>query len=276
MDDQPHAQHRARPADARRRHAARRGRLDRRADRGRRGRSDPGGARRARRPRCARAAAGRRRGRMRRRARGHPAWHLALPVAVPGPARPARQRDDPRESADARARALRGFGVLRQADARAARGLEPAALARHAHLRPRPERDIAGELRHPARTLFAVGRRRAGARGAARIRRRGALLGRRLSPLSLAIAGDAHAALPGDAARARGPRQGGQAVRRRADVPAALPRYLSQALPRGPQPHDPARHLGFRCSASSRPQRCTAPTPGSRSRPSPRASRSAR
>ena len=34
--------------------------------------------------------------------------------------------------------------VLRQADARAARGLEPAAVARHAHLRPRAERDLAG------------------------------------------------------------------------------------------------------------------------------------
>ncbi len=39
-------------------------------------------------------------------------------IAAPGPARPSRQRDDPREGAHARARSLRGLGVLRQADPR--------------------------------------------------------------------------------------------------------------------------------------------------------------
>lgn len=52
---------------------------------------------------------------------------------------------------------------------RAARGLEPPAIARDAHLRSRAERRVDRELRGSARALLAVGSRRAGARGPAGI-----------------------------------------------------------------------------------------------------------
>jgi hypothetical protein len=54
------------------------------------------------------------------------------------------------------------------------------------------------------------------ARRPAGLRRRGEVLRRRLPPVPLALARDAHADVPRDRARARGPRQGGQAVRPRA------------------------------------------------------------
>src|SRR6185312_17086084 len=103
------------------------------------------------------------------------------------------QRDDPRESAHAHARAFRGLGVLRQADARTPRGLEPAPLARDAYVRPRTERDLARELRRAARALLAVGRRRAAPCGPAGLRSRGAVLGRGVPLVPLALSRDAHA-----------------------------------------------------------------------------------
>ena len=66
--------------------------------------------------------------------------HHAVPGVAQGQALASRERADPREGADARAHALRGLGVLRQADARAPRSLEPAAVAGDAHLGPVPER----------------------------------------------------------------------------------------------------------------------------------------
>jgi ATP-binding cassette, subfamily B, bacterial len=82
---------------------------------------------------------------------------VCLPVAAPGAARPAGQRHDPREGAAARAGAVRGLRVLRQADARAPRGLEPAAVAGDADLRPRPERGLAGQLRRAAGAVLRLG-----------------------------------------------------------------------------------------------------------------------
>ncbi len=61
--------------------------------------------------------------------------------------------------------ALRGLGVLRQADARAPRGLDATAQPGDAHLLPRAERHIAGQLRRAAVALLALGGRRAAAGG---------------------------------------------------------------------------------------------------------------
>ena len=71
---------------------------------------------------------------------GGAARHPAVPVAAARAARAARQRHDPREGAHARAAALRGLGVLRQADARAPRGLDAPAEPRDAHVLPGAER----------------------------------------------------------------------------------------------------------------------------------------
>ena len=186
-----------------------------------------------------------------RRARRRAARHLAVPVAAARAARPARQRDDPREGADARARALRGLRVLRQADARAARGLEPAAVAGDAHLRPGAERDLAGELRHAARRTSRRGRSRCCV----------------LAGLPAFVA---EAKFSGDAFRLfrwRSPETRMQlyleTVLAREDHakevklfglgPLFLERYrddLPQAVPRGPRPHDPPRHAGASCSGS--------------------------
>src|SRR5450631_2086661 len=122
--------------------------------------------------------------------------HLALPVAPAGAAWAARQRDDPREGVDARAATLRGLGVLRQIDAGATRGLEPAAVARHAHLRTGAERHLARKLRDAARALLAVGCGRVAARRPTGVHRRGQILRRRIPPISLALARDSHADLP--------------------------------------------------------------------------------
>ena len=66
---------------------------------------------------------------------GRASRHHAVPGAAQGPARAPRQRHDPREGADTRPHALRGLRVLRQTHARATRGVEPAVVARHAHVR---------------------------------------------------------------------------------------------------------------------------------------------
>ena len=72
---------------------------------------------------------------------------VARAIAAARAARPARQRHDPGEGADPRHRAVRGLRVLRQADARAARGLEPPLEPRDAHLRASAERVFAGLFR---------------------------------------------------------------------------------------------------------------------------------
>ena len=147
-----------------------------------------------------------------------------VPVAAARAARPARQRDDPREGADARARALRGLGVLRQADARAPRGVVAAAEPRRCAAFALAQNAISlGQLRarcwlrfSPWAVLILGSPRSAG------VRRRDEVLGRRVSPVPLARARDAACRSISSRARARGPRQRGQAVRAR---PAAARRY---------------------------------------------------
>src|SRR6476646_184511 len=104
---------------ARRGHSAGRGRLRRLPDRGCRGECHP-----QRRRRGTRAAAGAARGPAGGGDLGGAARHFLLPVVAAGAARAACQRDDPREGPHARPAALRGLGVLRQAHARAPRGLD--------------------------------------------------------------------------------------------------------------------------------------------------------
>ena len=176
-----------------------------------------------------------------------------LPVAASRAARPARQRDDPREGADARARALRGLGVLRQADARAARGLEPAAVAGHAQLRPvRRTRIALVSYRHAARRTSRRGRWSCWCSAAcpsfvaeAQFSGDAFRLFRWRSP------GDAHADLPRDGARARGSRQGGQALRRRAAVPRALSRRSSERCTARTATSRSGATAGDSCSGSS-------------------------
>src|SRR5688572_22859131 len=190
--DEQVAHDRARTANAPLGNSARGDRLGGCADRRRGG----GRAARARRrwyrgPRT-RAALRRAGGRVCRRDGGGTTRSLDLPVAAPRPARPARQRDDPREGADARSLALRGLRVLRQAHARAPRGLGTAVVARDAKLRPGAECNRARELWHAARTVFALGGGGAAAGRASVLRRRGQVLRRRVSALPLALARDAH------------------------------------------------------------------------------------
>ena len=68
----------------------------------------------------------------------------------------------------------------------------------------------------------------------ARLRGRDPVFRRGVSPLPLAIARDAHAAVPRDRARPGGSRQGGQALRPRPALARSLPRNIPQALPGGP------------------------------------------
>ena len=139
-----------------------------------------------------------------------------MPVAVPGATRASRQRDDPREGAHARAHALRGFGVLRQADARAARGVERG--------RCRSSCARSGWCRTRSRSSTSACCWSRSRRGRSRCWSSPRLpafvaetqvLRRRVPAVSLAHARDAHADVPRDGARARGPREGGQALRAR-------------------------------------------------------------
>ena len=163
-------------------------------------------------------------------------------------------------------RALRGLRVLRQADARAARGVDPPAVAGDAHLRARAEHDHA---------------RRASARCWSR--------SRRWAVAVLLLAGAARRSSPkrsspGDAFRLfrwRTPETREQmyleTVLAREDhakevklfglgplLPRALPRDLREAVRRGSRAHDPPRQLGLRPRARSALRRSTAPTRGSR------------
>ena len=87
------------------------------------------------------------------------------------------------------------------------------------------------------------------AAGLAGVRGRDEVLRRAVSRVSVAQPGPAHAGLPRNRARARGPRQRGQAVRSRRAAARALSRDLSAHLRRGEAPHDPPRRLGIRARA---------------------------
>ena len=75
----------------------------------------------------------------RRSTRRRAARHQFLPIAAARAAVAARALLDPRQGADADARAIRGLGALRQAESRAAGSVDQAAVAREPHLRARPE-----------------------------------------------------------------------------------------------------------------------------------------
>ena len=84
------------------------------------------------------------------------------------------------------------------------------------------------------------------ARGTAGVSRRGKILGRGVPPVSLAGAGIAHADLSRVRARARGQRQGGEAVRARREASRPLSGDLHAPVPGGSRSHHPARRLGLR------------------------------
>ena len=178
----------------------------------------------------------------------------------------SRERDDPREGAHARAHAFRRFGVLRQADARAPRSVEPAAVAGHAHLGPVAERDRHREFRGAAGRIFALGGGHPDCRRPAGVLRRDQVLRRRLPPVPLARARDAHADLSRDGAGARGPRQGGQAVRSGTPVPGPLHGHLRRPVRRRTAISPFVARPGASRSRWSASPRCTAPTPGAPSR----------
>ena len=140
------------------------------------------------------------------------------------------QRHHPREGARPRAAPLRGPRVLRQADARPARGVVAAHRARHRELRPRPERHHARRLRRRcscASAAWAVLALCAG--DGARDGRRDALLEARLPPPQLALARVAAAHLPRVRARERRARQGGEALRPRAAAPRTATRRSARS-----------------------------------------------
>ena len=241
MEHQPGADAGARPAHAHRRHSARLGRLRRRADRRCGGGRDPRWRRRGD-PRRAAGGTGRNPG---GGDRGGATRAVAVPVTVARAARPAGQRDDPREGAHPRAAALRGLGILRQAHARAPRGIHPPAESRHPHFRAGAERHLAGELRRAAGAVLTVGGRGIAVGGTAGVRRGSQVLRRCVSAVPLALARDPHADLPGDRDRPRGSCQGGQALRPGSAPARALPRYFPAAVPGGSGAHHAARCLGL-------------------------------
>ena len=160
------------------------------------------------------------------------------------------QRADPGEGAAARAAAVRGSRVLRQADARAARGLDAAAVVDSEQLPGRPQRADAGRLRGAADSLFALdGAGGAGGDGAG-VHRRGALLGRGVPAAQLALARLAAAHLPRVRAGQRRARQGGEAVRPRAAAARALPAAGRVVLRRRSAAGDRTRRLGLRAVAA--------------------------
>ena len=120
-----------------------------------------------------------------------------------------------------------------------------AAVAGHAQLRAGAERHRARELRHAAVAVLALGGAGAAGRRPAVVRRRGEILRRCVPAVPLALARDAHADVPRDGARARGPRQGSEAVRPRAAAARPLSGDLPQGVQGGPRAHHPPRHLGL-------------------------------
>ena len=126
---------------------------------------------------------------------------------------------------------------------------------------------FAGELRRPAVPLLAVGGRGAAAVGPAGVHRRSALLRRCLPAVPLALAGNAHAAVPGVGAGARGPCQGGAAVWPGRAAAGALSQHLHDAVSRRSRADHPARCVGLFPRPDRHRARCTWPMPGSRWRP---------
>ncbi len=166
-----------------------------------------------------------------------PARPVAGAIAAARAARAAGQRHDPREGADAGADAIRGLRVLRQADARTPRGLEPALEPGHAHLR--------SACRTPSRwspsaACWCASRpgrwccwcspacRRSSPRRSSPAKRSGCSAGARPSRACRSTSSRCW--------RAR-TRQGGQAVPAGAAAARPLPGHLHAPVPRGSRPH---------------------------------------
>ncbi len=195
-----------------------------------------------------------------------PTRHFAVPVAAARATRPARQRHDPREGADARSAALRGLGVLRQAHARAARGLEPAAESRDAHLRAGAERRSRSSVTARCWRISRPGPcwcccwrdcRRSSPRRSSPEMPFGCFAGARPKRACRSI----WRPCIGREDYAKEVKLYGLGPR----LLGALPRYLSPALQGGSRAHHPPRRVGLRARAARRPSPCTRPMPGSRS-----------
>ena len=185
--------------------------------------------------------------------RGHihgPARYLARAIPAARAAGPARQRHDSGKGVDPGSDAIRGFRVLRQADARAPRSLQPALEPGDAHLRPAAECDFAGVLRRLADPLLAVGGGAADSGRTAGVPGGGEVLRRGISPVPLARSRVAHADLSGIGAGARGQRQGGQAVRAWAAPAGSLPRHFHASVSGGSRSDPAPRCLGLRPGAA--------------------------
>ncbi len=212
----------------------------------------------------------------RRRAGGRAARHRLLPVAAASAAVAARAPPDPRQGADADARAVRGLGALRQAESRAARSVDPAAVARESHVRARAERRLARELRGVAVRVLAVGRRDPRRGGPAGVHRGDAVLRRALSRVPVAQPRPPHARrISRSCSRARTTRKRSSCSTSARGCSRAFARSSGASTPRRSGSRSAAT-AGASCSGSSRAPRSTARTPGSRSRRSTARSRSAR
>src|SRR5262249_13982184 len=143
------------------------------------------------------------------------------------------QLHDPREGADARPGALRGFRVLRSHDTGAARGFGATAVSGDAQLFAGAEPDLTGELCGTAVSFLAMGRGAAGGRRVAGVRRRDAFLESGLPAVPLAFYRTAPAGLPGNGDRARRPRQGSEALRAGTPLPRSLQGHSSRAVRAG-------------------------------------------
>ena len=188
----------------------------------------------------------------RRGAGGRAARHRFLPVAAARAAVAARALLDSRQGADAVARAIRGLGVLRQVESRAARGVGPPAVAREPHVRARAERRRRSRATRACCSHFspwAVAILVAA--GLPAFVAETKFSGERFRAFQWRSPDRRMLGVSRDRARARGPRERGQAVRPRPAAARALSRDLPAHLRRGEAPHDCAATAGASCSGSS-------------------------
>ena len=160
------------------------------------------------------------------------------------------QRAHPREGAAPRAAALRGRRVLRQADARAPRGLDPAAVADPEQLPGGAQRADPGGLRRAADPLLGLDG--AGAAASRRCRPSSPRRASRARPSGCATgARPTRGASPtSSTCWQRRARQGGEAVRPRAAAARPLPPPGRDVLRRRSPPGGAARGLGLRAVAA--------------------------
>ena len=160
------------------------------------------------------------------------------------------QYTDSGESPDAFVDAVRGLGVLRQAGARAPGSVHATAGAGEQVAGVGAEPDFPGQLRCVAGAFLALGVGDPGDRRIAGVLRRGAFFRRCLPPVQPPCTGNPSTELHRNTAFPRGLHQGGEAVRLRAALAAALSRHLYQAVCRGSPPDLASGRLGFRAGAA--------------------------